>query len=163
MVQNDPKWTKMVQNGPKWSKMAGLTLSGPDVPARAPEGREGRRQEAWSRGGNQMGKSNFSIIPKWILLSFQYIITGEKEFLNLVTVLTLHIDRQIFENHYVRVKNKSCRRPIEWPIKTSAREALSQWRKNWLIRTYQFGEKFKNHICHFLKKKNVFFFSLLVC
>ena len=31
MVQNGP-------NGPKWSKMAGLTLSGPDVLALAPEG-----------------------------------------------------------------------------------------------------------------------------
>ena len=49
--QNDPngsKWTKTVQNGEngknglkwskmvkmvKWSKMAGLTLSGPDIPA----------------------------------------------------------------------------------------------------------------------------------
>ena len=45
-----------------------------------------------SRGGNQMGNFNFLMIPKWILLSFQYIRMGEKEFLNLVTVLTLHID-----------------------------------------------------------------------
>ena len=93
------------------------------------------------RGGNQMGKSNFSMIPKWIILSFQYTRTGEKEFLNLVTVLTLHIDRQIFENHYVRVKNQSCRRPIEWPIKTNAREALSQWKKNKPNQTYQLGQK----------------------
>ena len=32
--------------------------------------------------------------PKWILLSFQYIRTGKKEFLNLEFVLTLHIDPQ---------------------------------------------------------------------
>ena len=33
---NGLKWSKMVQmveNGQKWSKMAGLTLSGPNVPA----------------------------------------------------------------------------------------------------------------------------------
>ena len=35
-----------------------------------------------------------------------------------------------FENPHYRVKIQSCRRPIEWPIKTSAREALGQWRKN---------------------------------
>ena len=34
-----------------------------------------------------MGKLNFLMIPKWILLSFQYIRTEKKEFLNLVTVL----------------------------------------------------------------------------
>ena len=32
--------------------------------------------------------------PKWILLSLQYIRTGKKEFLNLESVLTLHIDPQ---------------------------------------------------------------------
>ena len=51
---------------------------------------------AVDRGGNQMGIFNFSMIPKWILLAFQYIRTGEKEFLNLVTVLTLHIAHQNF-------------------------------------------------------------------
>ena len=40
-----------------------------------------------------------------------------------------------------RVKNQSCCRPLEWPIKTSAREALGQWKKLELNRTYQFGEK----------------------
>ena len=52
MVQNGPKWSKLVKivnncnNSQQWSKMAGLTLSGPNVPAWAPEGREGRSQEA---------------------------------------------------------------------------------------------------------------------
>ena len=38
-----PKWPKIVK---KWSKIAGLTLSGPDVLAWAPEWREGQSQEA---------------------------------------------------------------------------------------------------------------------
>ena len=37
--------------------------------------------------------------PKWILLSFQYIRTGKKEFLNLVIALTLHIDIHRRKNH----------------------------------------------------------------
>ena len=52
------------------------------------------QDEFRSRGGNQMVKFNFLMIPKWILLSFRYIRTEKKEFLNLVTVLTLHIDPQ---------------------------------------------------------------------
>ena len=67
--------------------------------------------------------------PKWISMSFQYIRTGKKEFLNLVTVLTLHIDPQYLKNHYIRVKNQNCRRPMVWPIKTCARGALSQWKR----------------------------------
>ena len=56
MVQSGEKLRKIVkiakngQNRQKWSKMfkkmGGLTLSGLDVPAWAPEGREGRSQEA---------------------------------------------------------------------------------------------------------------------
>ena len=34
-----------------------------------------------------------------------------------------------FENHHVRVKFQNCRRPIEWPIKTCARRALSLWKR----------------------------------
>ena len=34
-----------------------------------------------------------------------------------------------FENHHVRVKFQNCRRPIEWPIKTCARRALSLWER----------------------------------
>ena len=48
-----------------------------------------------SRGGGTIEtKTDFLKVFKWILLSFQYIRTGKKEFLNLVTVLTLHIDPQ---------------------------------------------------------------------
>ena len=50
---------------------------------------------------------------------------------------------QKFGFPYCRAKNQSCRRPLEWPIKTSAREALGQWKKLELNRTYQFGEKSK--------------------
>ena len=35
-----------------------------------------------------------------------------------------------FENPHYRVKNQSFCTPIEWPFKTSAREAESQWKKN---------------------------------
>ena len=48
-----------------------------------------------------------------------------------------------FENHHVRVKFQNCRRPIEWPIKTCARRALSLWERFQLNRTYQLGEKSK--------------------
>ena len=65
--------------------------------------------------------------PKWISMSFQYIRVGKTEFLNLVTIFTLHIDHQDFQNHYVRVKNQSCRRPMVWPIQTWARRALGHW------------------------------------
>ena len=81
--------------------------------------------------------------PKWISMSFQYIRSGKKEFLNLVTVLTLHIDPQYLKNHYIRVKSQSCRRPMVWPIKTCARKALSQPKKNRINRTYQLREKSK--------------------
>ena len=40
------RMVQMVQNGPNGQQMTGLTLSGPDVLSRAPEGREGRSQEA---------------------------------------------------------------------------------------------------------------------
>ena len=95
-------------------------------------------------GGGTIGtKTDFLKVFKWILLSFQYIRTGKNEFLNLVTVLTLHTDPQYLKNHYIRVKNQSCRRPMVWPIKTCARKALSQPKKNWLNRTYQLREKSK--------------------
>ena len=48
-----------------------------------------------------------------------------------------------FENHHVRVKNQKCRRPIELPIKTCARRALSLWERFQLNRTYQLREKSK--------------------
>ena len=82
------------------------------------------------RGGTNKTKVNFFMVPRWILLSLQYIRMGKKEFLNLVTVLTLHIDPQYLKNHYIRVKNQNCRRPMVWPIKTCARRALSQRKKN---------------------------------
>ena len=62
-----------------------------------------------------------------------------------IFVFCVHLDPphwpSNFENHHYRVKNQNCRRPLEWPIKTSAREALGQWKKLELNRTYQFGEK----------------------
>ena len=62
-----------------------------------------------------------------------------------IFVFSIHLDPphwpSNFENHHYRVKNQNCRRPLEWPIKTSAREALGQWKKLELNRTYQFGEK----------------------
>ena len=85
---------------------------------------------AVSRGGTYKTKVNFLMVPRWILLSLQYIRTGGKEFLNLVSVLTLHIDPQYLTNHYIRVKYQNCRRPMVWPIKTCARRALSQRKKN---------------------------------
>ena len=45
-------------------------------------------------GGTYKTKVNFLMVPRWILLSLQYIRTGKKEFLNLKSVLTLHIDPQ---------------------------------------------------------------------
>ena len=64
------------------------------------------------RGGNQMRNFNFLMIPKWILLSFQYIRMGEKEFLNLVTVLTLHIDPQNLKIPIIGSKKKVVVNPI---------------------------------------------------
>ena len=46
---------------------------------------------SYSRGGTYKTKVNFLIVPRWILLSFQYIRPRKKEFLNLVSVLTPHI------------------------------------------------------------------------
>ena len=58
MVQSGPKWSKFLKKGQKWSnkvqncqtrfKMAGLTLSGPDLPAWAPEGRSEGARRAFS-------------------------------------------------------------------------------------------------------------------
>ena len=50
---------------------------------------------------------------------------------------------QKFETTHYGVKNQNCRRPIEWPIKTCARRALSLWKRFQLNRTYQLGEKSK--------------------
>ena len=50
--------------------------------------------------------------PKWILMSFQYIRMGEKEFLNLVTILTLHIDPQNLKIPIIGQKNKVVVNPI---------------------------------------------------
>ena len=47
------------------------------------------------RGGTMGAKTNFLKVPKWILLWFQYIRPGKKEFLNLVSILTLHIGPEI--------------------------------------------------------------------
>ena len=91
---------------------------------------EKKKSSVTDRGGTIGTKIDFLKVFKWILLWFQYIRPGKKEFLNLVTVLNLHIDHQNFENHYVRVKNQSCRRPMVWPIQTWARRALSHWEKN---------------------------------
>ena len=74
------------------------------------------------RGGTMGAKTNFLKVPKWILLWFQYIRPGKKDFLNLVTVLNLHIDHQHFENHYVRVKNQSCRKLYIWVSKPIRRK-----------------------------------------
>ena len=82
-----------------------------------------------SRGGNQMGKFNFLMIPKWILLSFQYIRMGEKEFLNLVTVFTLHIDLQNLKIPIIGQK-KNCRRAYIWVSKPIRRKIQEQWKKN---------------------------------
>ena len=57
--------------------------------------------------GDQMGRCNFLMIPKWILLSIQYIRTGENEFLNLVTVLILHIDPQNLTIPIIGLSSKS--------------------------------------------------------
>ena len=50
---------------------------------------------AHSRGGTNRTKINFLMFPKWILLWFQYIRPGKKEFLDLVHVLTLHISPEV--------------------------------------------------------------------
>ena len=46
-------------------------------------------------------------------------------------------------NPHYRVKIQNCRRPMVWPIKTCARRAQSQPKKNQLNRAYQFWEKSK--------------------
>ena len=93
------------------------------------------------RGGTIGTKIDFLKVFKWILLWFQYIRPGKKEFLNLVTVLNLHIDHQHFENHYVRVKNQSCRKLYIWVSKPIRRKIQNQRKKLELNRTYQSREK----------------------
>ena len=61
----------------------------------------------------------------------------------MVTVLTLHIDHQHFENHYVRVKNQSCRKLYIWVSKPIRRKIQNQRKKLELNRAYQLGEKSK--------------------
>ena len=48
-----------------------------------------------ARGGTIGPKINFLKVPKWILLWFQYIRSGKKEFLDLESILTLHIGPEI--------------------------------------------------------------------
>ena len=61
----------------------------------------------------------------------------------MVTVLTLHIDHQHFENHYVRVKNQSCRKLYIWVSKPIRRKIQNQRKKLELNRAYQLREKSK--------------------
>ena len=61
----------------------------------------------------------------------------------MVTVLNLHIDPQHFENHYVRVKNQSCRKLYIWVSKPIRRKIQNQRKKLELNRAYQLREKSK--------------------
>ena len=57
--------------------------------------KQGEVQRCVSRGVTNRTKIDFLKVPKWILLWFQYIRPGEKEFLDLVHVLTLHISPEV--------------------------------------------------------------------
>ena len=103
------------------------------VPARARYQTETCQNQGWvqkyqkiiNRGGTKSWilkpQVNFNVTP----------IYKNRE--KRIFVFCVHLDPphwpSNFENHHYRVKNQNCRRPLEWPIKTSAREALGQWKK----------------------------------
>ena len=57
-------------------------------------------------------KTNFLKVPKWILLWFQYIRPGKKEFLDLESILTLHIGPE-FSHFWPKIAEK-------WPLGENA-------------------------------------------
>ena len=61
-----------------------------------------------NRGGTIGPKINFLKVPKWILLWFQYIRPGKKEFLDLESILTLHIGPE-FSHFWPKIAEK-------WPL-----------------------------------------------
>ena len=99
--------------------------------------------EPWGRGGDHRDKN-------WLFESIQVNSIVIPIYKNREKRIFEFGDRfdpphwpSKFENHHVRVKIQNCRRPIEWPIKTCARRALSLWERFQLNRTYQLGEKSK--------------------
>ena len=64
------------------------------------------------RGGTMGAKTNFLKVPKWILLWFQYIRSGKKEFLDLESILTLHIGPE-FSHFWPKIAEK-------WPLGENA-------------------------------------------
>ena len=72
----------------------------------------------YTRGGTNKTKVNFLMVPRWILLSLQYIRTGKKEFSNLEFVLTLHIDPQ-----NLKIFSPS------WPKTLRFQSGFQAWRK----------------------------------
>ena len=64
------------------------------------------------RGGTMGAKTNFLKVPKWILLWFQYIRPGKKEFLDLESILTLHIGPE-FSHFWPKIAEK-------WPLGENA-------------------------------------------
>ena len=64
------------------------------------------------RGGTIGPKINFLKVPKWILLWFQYIRSGKKEFLDLESILTLHIGPE-FSHFWPKIAEK-------WPLGENA-------------------------------------------
>ena len=65
-----------------------------------------------NRGGTIGPKINFLKVPKWILLWFQYIRSGKKEFLDLESILTLHIGPE-FSHFWPKIAEK-------WPLGENA-------------------------------------------
>ena len=89
-------------------------------------------------GGANKTKVHFLMVPRWILLSLQYIRTGKKEFSNLASVLTLHIDPQNLKITIIESRIKVVVDPLsdlskqaqERPMeKTRAQSDLPVWRK----------------------------------
>ena len=79
----------MVKNGQKWPKMAGLTLSGLDIPAWAPEGREWRSQEARRTSSYKLGSGGAPKLP--VIFILQHIISkhAKCQCLNLRLIIVL--------------------------------------------------------------------------
>ena len=69
---------------------------------------------------------------------------GEQEFLNLVTVLTLHIDPQNLKIPIIGPKKK-CRRAYIWVSKPIRRKIQVQWKKISSIRHTSEEKNPKNH------------------
>ena len=75
--------------------------------------------------------------------SFMYETQGIYQFLSNVSFLPPYLGSENLKNHYIRVKNQSCRKLYIWVSKPIRRKIQNQWKKLELNRAYQLREKSK--------------------